>query len=109
MTYPAQSNSAAVLAARIQKVERASIRKLPKYAAACRAVAEAKSVDEVKSIRYEAQRMAACAHQAGNKQLEADAAEIRERAERRLGQMIAAQRNLGLLNPGTRLLGGGNG
>jgi hypothetical protein len=48
---------------------------LPKYDAACRAIAEAKSVDEVKSIRDQALDMAACAHQAGNKQLEADAAE----------------------------------
>ena len=54
-------------------IERAS---LPKYEAACRAIAEAKSVDEVKSIRDQASAMAACAHQAGNKQLEVDAAEM---------------------------------
>ena len=39
----------------------------------------------------------------------ADAAEIRERAEYRLGEMLAARREAGLLNRGTRLLGGGDG
>src|SRR6516165_10380706 len=82
---------------------------LPLYEAACRALERAKTVDEVKNILNQAAAMQACARQAKNKLLEAYAAEIRERAERRLGQMIAAQRDAGLLNPGTRLLGGGGG
>jgi DNA modification methylase len=79
------------------------------YDSACRAVAEAKSVDEVKNIRDQAMAVQLYAEQAKNKSLEADAAEIRERAEYRLGEMLAAQREAGLLNPGTRLIGGGDG
>jgi hypothetical protein len=64
---------------------------LPKYDAACRALAEAKSVDEVKHIHDWAGKMQAYAKQARNRSVEADAAAIGERVERRLGQMIAAQ------------------
>jgi methylase of polypeptide subunit release factors len=79
------------------------------YENACKAVAEAKSVDEVKNIRDQATAIQLYARQARDKSLEADAAEIRERAEYRLGEMLAAQREAGLLNPGTRLIGGGDG
>jgi 16S rRNA G966 N2-methylase RsmD len=82
---------------------------LMKYDTACRAVAEAKSVDEVKTIRDRVTAIQLYARQARDKSLEADAAEIRERAERRLGEMLTAQREAGLLNPGTRLIGGGDG
>lgn len=75
---------------------------LQRYDAACRAVAEAKSVDEVKSVRDQAEAMRAYAKQAKNKQLEIDASEIRFRAERRIGELIAAQRDLGAMNQGGR-------
>jgi N6-adenosine-specific RNA methylase IME4 len=65
---------------------------LVRYDAACRALAAAKSVDEVRKIRNTAEAMRAYAKQAKNKQLEIDAAEIRILAERRVGELIVAQR-----------------
>jgi phage N-6-adenine-methyltransferase len=73
---------------------------LVRYDAACRAVAEAKSVDEVKELRDKAEAMRAYARQAKNKTLEIDAAEIRIRAERRIGAIMAAQREAGGLADG---------
>lgn len=70
------------------------------YEAAIKAVAAAKSVDEVREWHNKSAAMRAYAKQAKNKQLETDAAEIRIRAERRLGEMMAAQRDAGLLKPG---------
>ena len=65
---------------------------LVRYDAACRALADAKSVDEVKGVRDKAEAMRAYARQAGNKQLEMDAADIRERATRRIGELMNEQR-----------------
>lgn len=62
---------------------------LIKYEAACRAIAECKSFDEVKSWADKAAAMQAYQRMAGDKTLESDAAEIRIRAERRLGQMLS--------------------
>ncbi|MES0071882.1 MT-A70 family methyltransferase [Mesorhizobium sp. M0058] len=75
---------------------------LVRYDAACIALAEAKSVDEVKDWRDKAEAMRAYARQAKNKKLEVDAAEIRVRAERRLGELIAGQKTTIGLNPGGR-------
>ena len=75
---------------------------LVKYDAACRAIAEAKSLDEAKDIRDKSIAMAAYARQAKNKDLEADAVEIRMRAERRLGQMLGEHKRTIGLNEGGR-------
>lgn len=75
---------------------------LVKYDAACRALADAKTQDEVKDIRDKAEAMRAYARQAKNRQLEIDAAEIRMRAERRLGELIRAQKDTVGLHEGGR-------
>ena len=73
---------------------------LIKYEAACRALAECKSVDEVKTWADKAAAMQAYGRMAKDKTLEVDAAEIRIRAERRLGEMLAQQKADGGLNTG---------
>src|SRR6266542_3923617 len=77
-----------------------SVTALILYDAACRAVAECKTVDEAKDLRDKAEAMRAYAHQAKNRNLEIDAAAIRMRAERR-GELIAAQKaTVGLASGG---------
>jgi hypothetical protein len=77
---------------------------LVRYDAMCRAIAEAYQVDEVKDIRDKAEALRVYAHQAKNRQLEIDAAEIRMRAERRLGECIRVQKEtVGLGKTGPKL------
>jgi len=73
---------------------------LIKYDAACRALAECKKVDEVKSWHDKAAAMQAYGRMANDKTLEIDAAEIRIRAERRLGELIVSQKSSVGLNKG---------
>jgi phage N-6-adenine-methyltransferase len=75
---------------------------LVKYEAACRALAEAKSSDEVRDIRDTAEAMRAYARIARNRRLEIDAAEIRIRAERRVGELMRLQRQTVGLAKGRR-------
>ena len=62
--------------------------------------ADTKSVDEVKEIHDVARAVQAYARQAKNKDLEADAVEIRMRAMRRLDQLRQAQKETVGLNRG---------
>ena len=70
------------------------------YDAACRAIADARNIDEVKDLHDKAEAMRAYGRQAKNKTLEIDAAEIRLRAERRLGELIGDQKHGGGLATG---------
>jgi N6-adenosine-specific RNA methylase IME4 len=73
---------------------------LVKYEAARRMLAEAVAVDEVLEIRGQADAMRAYARQAKDRDLEIQAAQIRFRAERRLGEIIKAQKETVGLNRG---------
>lgn len=77
---------------------------LVKYDAACRALADARSVDEAKDVHDKAEAMRIYARQAKNTQLEADAWEIRKRAEDRMGALSAAlDKSAGGRNPDATL------
>ncbi|WP_416194029.1 MT-A70 family methyltransferase [Nitrobacter sp. TKz-YC01] len=73
---------------------------LVKYEEARRLLAEAVAVDEVQAIRSKAEAMRAYARQAKDRDMEIAAAQIRFRAERRLGELIIAQKETVGLNRG---------
>lgn len=68
---------------------------LIKYEAARLALAECKTFDEAKSWADKAAAMQAYGRMAKDKTMEIDAAEIRLRAERRLGEMLIEQKESG--------------
>jgi N6-adenosine-specific RNA methylase IME4 len=75
---------------------------LVKYDAACKALAEAVAVDEVMAIHNRAEAMRHAARIAGDKTLEIQAAQIRFRAQRRFGEMMAEQHAAGKVAKGGR-------
>lgn len=75
---------------------------LVRYDTACRAIAEARAVDEVKDIRDKADALRLYMRQAKNRAAEIDMAEIRFRAERRIGEIKRELRDAGQLHEGGR-------
>ena len=75
---------------------------LIRYEAARTAVAECMSVDEVKAVIDKQQAFRLYAQMAKDRTMERQAAEIRIRAERRMGEIIKAQKEAGGLHKGGR-------
>jgi N6-adenosine-specific RNA methylase IME4 len=73
---------------------------LIRYDAARKALAAAKAVDEVLDLRAKSDALRIYAVQAKDREMERDAAEIRIRAERRLGEMLVDEKISGRLREG---------
>jgi N6-adenosine-specific RNA methylase IME4 len=73
-----------------------------KYDIAAGALTEARTLDEVKAVTDKATAIKEYARRAKNRQLEIDAAEIRIRAERRYGELLAEIKQTTGLNAGSR-------
>lgn len=73
---------------------------LLRYDAACQALAEAKTVDEVAEWSDKAAAVREYARRINNRSLELDAAEIKERAERRRGELLLELKAAGVLAEG---------
>ena len=80
-----------IVAGREKSPDMDVVTRLVRYDTARRALHEARSVDEVKEIRNQAEAMRAYALQARDANMIADAIEIKLRAERRLGELMAEQ------------------
>jgi 16S rRNA G966 N2-methylase RsmD len=74
--------------------------RLAKYETARHALQAAQSVDEVKDIRDKAEALRIYARRSQDYEMSNWAAEIRIRAERRMGQMLRAQKESGEMNKG---------
>jgi hypothetical protein len=73
----------------------------PRLEVSSAALTAAVRVDEVKSIRNEAERMKLYAKQSKDKNMMVDAANLKDRATRRLGELMEAQRRtVGLAKAG---------
>jgi N6-adenosine-specific RNA methylase IME4 len=71
-----------------------------KYDAACRAIAEAKSVDEVTDWIDKAAAVREYGRRIRNRQIEIDAIEIRVRAKKRRGEILASMKAAGQIRRG---------
>ena len=78
------------------------MKKLAKYDAARRALAEATTIDEAKDFRDKALAMEAYAFQAKDAELVAMATEIKRRATRRIGELMAELKAADKLAKGAR-------
>ncbi|OFX03908.1 MAG: hypothetical protein A3E78_07445 [Alphaproteobacteria bacterium RIFCSPHIGHO2_12_FULL_63_12] len=77
---------------------------LLKYDAARQALAEARTIDEVRDWEDKAAAVREYARRARNREMEIDAAEIRIRAQRRRGELLAEMRASGILVTGPKKL-----
>lgn len=93
---------------RIERGEAAAAeRAIREYDSLCRQVEEAVTIDAARGINDQAEAIRVWAVRAGNRRLEVMAAEIRIRAERRLGILIPQAQEAGLLRrPGQRARSG---